>query len=31
MVTVKQDQLFDNFLVQPLESTATVDEIDSEF
>jgi segregation and condensation protein A len=31
MVTIKQDKLFDNFLVQPLESTATVDEIDSEF
>ena len=31
MVTIQQDKLFDNFLVQPIESSATVDEIDSEF
>jgi segregation and condensation protein A len=31
MVTVKQDRLFENFLVQPLDSNATIDEIDSEF
>jgi segregation and condensation protein A len=31
MVTIQQDKLFDNFLVRPLESNSTVDEIDSEF
>jgi segregation and condensation protein A len=31
MVTVTQDKLFDNFLIQPLESNTPVDEIDSEF
>jgi len=31
MVTVTQDKLFDNFLVQPLESSTPVEEIDSEF
>ncbi|MGA9399113.1 MAG: segregation/condensation protein A [Anaerolineaceae bacterium] len=31
MVTVTQDKLFDNFLVQPLESSAAEEEIDSEF
>jgi segregation and condensation protein A len=31
MVTVKQDKLFDNFLVQPLETNSPMEEIDSEF
>ncbi|MBN2257463.1 MAG: segregation/condensation protein A [Anaerolineaceae bacterium] len=31
MVSVKQDKLFDNFLVQPLESSTLEEEIDSEF
>lgn len=31
LVTVKQDTLFDNFLVTPLESNTSVEEIDSEF
>ncbi len=31
MVTVTQDKLFDNFLVQPLESSTPIEEIDSEF
>ena len=31
MVTIQQDKLFDNFLVRQMESSGTVDEIDSEF
>lgn len=31
MVTIQQDKLFDNFMVKPLDSNTTLDEIDSEF